>query len=95
MDEEKPNTIYCGEIQGSKCVCKQENSLLSAVTDYKALKRKWGTVVNKTAAFARGKLCSGKQKKMETLRYCQNVTAESYSGHPKESAAELQSHYFY
>lgn len=26
---------------------------------------------------------------MEALRYCQNVTAESYSGHPKESAAEL------
>lgn len=48
MDEEKPNTIYCGETEGSKCVCKQENSLPSAVTDYKALKRKWGTVVNKT-----------------------------------------------
>jgi len=55
-------------------------------------------VVNKTAAFARGKLCSGKKakkKKMETLQYCQNVTAEGYSGHPKESAAELQSYYFY
>lgn len=48
MDEEKPNTIYCGETEGNKCVCKQENSLPSAVTDYKALKRKWGTVVNKT-----------------------------------------------
>ena len=63
MDEEKHNTIYCGEIQGNKCVCKQENSPPSAVTDYKALKRKRGTVVNKTAAFARGKLCSGKQKR--------------------------------
>lgn len=48
MDEEKPERIYCGEIQGNKCVCKQESSLPSAVTDYKALKRKWGTVVNKT-----------------------------------------------
>lgn len=48
MGEKKPNTIYCGEIQGNKCVCKQENSLPSAVSDYKALKRKWGTVVNKT-----------------------------------------------
>lgn len=63
MDEEKPERIYSGEIQGNKCVCKQESSLPSAVTDYKALKRKWGTVVNKTAAFARGTLCSGKQKK--------------------------------
>lgn len=48
MDEEKPERIYSGEIQGNKCVCKQESSLPSAVTDYKALKRKWGTVVNKT-----------------------------------------------
>lgn len=48
MDEEKPERIYCGEIQGNKCVCKQDSSLPPAVTDYKALKRKWGTVVNKT-----------------------------------------------
>lgn len=31
---------------------------------------------------------------METLQYCHNVTAEGYSGHYGESAAELQSHYF-
>ena len=30
MDEEKPNTIYCGEIHVNKCICKQENSSFSS-----------------------------------------------------------------
>lgn len=69
MDEGKSDKIYCGEIQGNKCVCKHENSLPSAVTGYKALKRNWGTAVNKTAAFARGKLCFGKKKKKRWKHY--------------------------
>lgn len=68
MDEEKPQRIYCGEIQGNKCVCKQESSLPSAVTDYKALKRKWGTVVNKTLQhLPEANYVLESKKKMETV----------------------------
>ena len=48
-------------------------TLPSAATDHNALKRKWGTVVNKTAAFARGKLCSGKKKKKKRWKHYNTV----------------------
>lgn len=67
-------------------------TLPPAVTDYKALQRKRGTVLNKTPQrLPKANSVLESQKKKAMLQCCQNVAAESRSGHPKEPAVTLVS----
>lgn len=89
MAEEKPNAIYYGERQGNKCVCKQENSSSGSHRLQSTAEETGYSAEYNSAAFAKGKFCSGKSKKKAMLQCCQNVAAESRGGHPKEPAVTL------